>query len=108
VLIMKKNRKYKCSTIKNTKFIDSESLYERFVNKNSVLVKIHDLVDFSFVNELCDDVYSVDGQKAWRPELVFKVHFVKMFAGGLSDNEVVRQCRVNMEYRYFLDLAVDD
>lgn len=100
--------KYKKSTIKNMKFIDSDDLYQRFLDPLSVLVRIHDAVDFSFVNDSCDDVYSDDGQHAWLPELVFKVSFLQFFKGGLSDNEVLRQCKTNMEYRYFCDLAIDD
>jgi transposase len=106
--MMKQKRKYKQSTIKNTKFVDSETLYKKFIDKRSVLVKIHDCVDFSFVNDLCDDVYVENGQNAYLPELVFRVSFIQFFKGGLSDNEVVRQCGTNMEYRYFCDLAIDD
>ena len=105
---MKQKTKYKQSTIKNVKFIDSDTLYKKFLNPNSVLVNIHDNIDFSFVNELCEDVYSQDGQHAYLPELCFRVSFIQFFKGGLSDNEVVRQCTTNMEYRYFCNLAIDD
>jgi IS5 family transposase len=105
---MKQKRKYKQTTIKNMKFIDSETLYNRFIDKNSVLVKIHDTIDFSFVNELCDEVYCEDGQNAYLPELVFRVSFIQYFKNGISDNEVVRQCKTNLEYRYFCNLAIDD
>jgi len=105
---MKQKRKYKQTTIKNVKFIDSEVLYKKFIDKNSVLARIHDNIDFSFVNELCDDVYHDEGQNAYLPELVFRVSFIQFFKNGLSDNEVVRQCRTNMEYRYFCNLAIDD
>ena len=105
---MKTKVKYKTSTIKNAKFIDSETLYNRFIDPASPLVKIHDNVDFSFVNDFCDGIYSEDGQKAYLPELAFKVSFIQFFKGGLSDNEVVKQYRTNMEYRHFCDLAIDD
>lgn len=105
---MKKTSKYKQTTIKNMKFVDSELLYSRFIDMNSILVKIHDNIDFSFVNELCDEVYSLDGQNAYLPELVFRVSFIQFFKNGLSDNEVVKQCKTNMEYRYFCNLAIDD
>lgn len=105
---MNRKTKYKISTIKNMKFIDSDELYNRFLDPNSKLVKIHDQIDFSFVNELCDPVYSNDGQKAYLPELVFRVNFIQFYKGGLSDNEVVKQCRTNMEYRYFCNLSIDD
>src|SRR3989338_202504 len=51
---MQKKNKYKQSTIKNTKFIDSETLYKKFIDERSPLVKIHDQVDFSFVKYFCD------------------------------------------------------
>lgn len=105
---MKTRSKYKQTTIKNMKFIDSDVLYNRFIDKNSVLVKIHDNIDFSFVNELCDDIYVEDGQHAYLPELAFRVSFIQFYKGGLSDNEVVKQCRTNLEYRYFCNLAIDD
>jgi transposase len=105
---MRKKTKFKTSTIKNMKFIDSETLYERFINPKSALIKIHDQIDFSFVNDLCEDVYCDEGQHAFLPELVFRVSFIQFFKGGLSDNEVVRQCATNMEYRYFCNLAIDD
>ena len=85
---MKKRSKYKQTSIKNMKFIDSDSLYNKFIDKNSVLVKIHDNIDFSFVNDLCDEFYSDDGQNAFLPELVFRVSFIQFFKNGLSDNEV--------------------
>lgn len=105
---MIKKNKYKQSTIKNTKFIDSETLYKRFIDERSSLVKIHDQVDFSFVNDLCDDIYVEDGQHAYLPELAFRVSFIQFYKGGLSDNEVVKQCKTNLEYRYFCNLAIDD
>ena len=105
---MEKKSKYKSSTINNMKFIDSENLYRKFIDPNSMLVRIHDNIDFSFVNGLCDDVYSEEGQNAYLPELVFRVSFIQFFKGGISDNEVVRQCKTNMEYRYFCDLSIDD
>ena len=105
---MKQKTKYKQSTIKNVKFIDSDILYKKFVDQNSVLVKIHDTIDFFFVNDLCEDIYSQDGQHAYLPELCFRVSFIQLFKGGLSDNEVVKQCTTNMEYRYFCNLAIDD
>lgn len=108
VLSMKQKTKYKSSTIKNVKFVDSETLYQKFIDPNSTLVKIHDNIDFSFVNDLCDEIYSEEGQNAYLPELVFKTAFIQFLKNGLSDNEVVKQIKTNMEYRYFLDLAIDD
>ncbi len=106
---MIQTKKYKnSSTINNMKFINSENLYQRFINPQSILVKIHDKIDFAFVNDLCEGIYMEEGQHAYLPELVFRVSFIQFFKGGLSDNEIVRQCQTNLEYRYFCNLAIDD
>lgn len=105
---MRIKSKYKRATINNCKFIASTELYKKFIDPNSVLVKIHDKIDFSFVNDLCEDIYAQEGQHAFLPELVFRVSFIQFLKGGLSDNEVVKQCKTNLEYRYFCNLAVDD
>lgn len=105
---MRIKSKYKQATINNCKFIASAELYKKFLDPKSVLVKIHDNIDFSFVNDLCEDIYAEEGQHAFLPELVFRVSFIQFFKGGLSDNEVVKQCKTNLEYRYFCNLAVDD
>ncbi len=105
---MRIKSKYKPTTIDNYKFIASGDLYQKFLDPNSTLVKIHDTIDFSFVNDLCDEVYVDSGQHAFLPELVFRVSFIQFLKGGLSDNEVVKQCKTNLEYRYFCNLAIDD
>lgn len=105
---MRTKSKFKQTTINNCKFIDSDDLYRKFLDPNSALVKIHENIDFSFVNNLCDEVYVASGQHAFLPEFVFRVSFIQFFKGGLSDNEVVKQCKTNLEYRYFCNLAIDD
>ncbi len=100
--------KYKSTTINNCKFISSDELYQKFLDPNSQLVKIHENIDFSFVNDLCEEIYVDSGQHAFLPEFVFRVSFIQFFKGGLSDNEVVKQCKTNLEYRYFCNLAIDD
>src|SRR3989338_5490223 len=105
---MRTKSKYKTTTIDNCKFIFSGNLYKKFLDSNSTLVKIHDTIDFSFVNDLCEDVYVESGQHAFLPELIFRVSFIQFLKGGLSDNEIVKQCRTNLEYRYFCNMAIDD
>ena len=72
---MRIKSKYKTTTINNCKFIASDDLYQKFLDPNSTLVKIHENIDFSFVNDLCEDVYVESGQHAFLPELVFRVSF---------------------------------
>jgi transposase len=100
--------KFKLSTRKNMKFIASDELYERFINKDSTLVKIHDLVDFDFYRRVLEELYSEEGRAAYDCVLMFKLCIIQFFRNGLSDREVIADAKANMEYRYFLDLAIDD
>ncbi len=39
---------------------------------------------------------------------MFKLCLIQTLKGGLSDRDVISQAKTNMEYRYFLDLSIDD
>lgn len=90
------------------KFIDSDSLYEAMIDKKSMIVQIHDLVDFEYNRPTLEPLYSEFGRKAYDCIFMFKVSILQYLKNGLSDREVINQAKVNMEYRYFLDLAIDD
>lgn len=100
--------KFKKSTINNVKFINSDELYQRFIDKDSTLVKIHDMVDFDYYLPTIEDLYSEQGRPAHYAIMMFKLCLLQYFKGGLSDREVIAQAKTNLEYRYFLDLSVDD
>ena len=39
---------------------------------------------------------------------MFKLNLLQVLKNGLSDREVISQSKTNLEYRYFLDLSIDD
>lgn len=100
--------KFKKSTKPNMKFIDSDKLYEQFIDKNSMLVKIHDLVDFDGYLPIIEPLYSDFGRSAHHGILMFKICILQFFKNGISDRDVIAQAKTNLEYRYFLDLSIDD
>jgi transposase len=100
--------KFKKNTKNNVKFIDSDKLYDKFIDKNSLLVKIHDLVDFNYYLPILEPLYSDYGRSAHHTILMFKVCILQYVKNGLSDREVIAQAKTNLEYRYFLDLSIDD
>jgi len=73
------------------------------------LKKLSKLVDFSFVNELCSDLYhnSENGQKAYQPEFLFKILFLS-FLYNISDREIEEQINFNLLFKWFSGLAVDE
>ena len=100
--------KFMKSTKNNVKFIDSERLYEQIIDHESILIQIHDLVDFEYYRPILEPLYSDMGRDAYDCVFMFKICLLQFLKGGLSDREVVKQIRVNLEYRYFLDMSIDD
>jgi transposase len=83
-------------------------LYEKIVPADHLLRKINQAVDFSFIHELVQDRYSADfGRPAEDPEFMLRLCLLQYLYGD-SDREVVANARLNLAYKYFLGLAVDE
>jgi transposase len=83
-------------------------LYDRIVPADHLLRKINQVVDFSFIQELVQDRYSADfGRPAEDPEFMLRLCLLQYLYGD-SDREVVANARLNLAYKYFLGLAVDE
>ena len=83
-------------------------LYDRIVPVDHLLRKINQVVDFSFVNDLVKDSYTPDfGRPAEDPEFMLRLCLLQYLYGD-SDREVIANARVNLAYKYFLGLAVDE
>jgi transposase len=83
-------------------------LYDRIVPVDHLLRKINQVVDFSFIQELVKDRYTPDfGRPAENPEFMLRLCLLQYLYGD-SDREVVANARLNLAYKYFLGLAVDE
>ncbi len=83
-------------------------LYDRIVPADHLLRTINQVVDFSFIQELVQDIYSADlGRPAEDPEFMLRLCLLQYLYGD-SDREVVANARLNLAYKYFLGLAVDE
>ena len=88
-------------------FFDSY-VYENLLPESHILLEIKEKVDFSFVEEELKDLYDAgNGRPSYPPEVLFKILFLEFYY-NLSDVEVVRQCQVNILYRYFIGLSIHD
>ena len=84
------------------------NLYDKIIPKDHFLRKLKENVDFSFVNELVKEEYSDRlGRPAKEPEVMYKLLFLQI-KDGLSDREVVERAKLDMSYKYFLDLNPED
>jgi transposase len=83
-------------------------LYDKIVPVDHLLRKINQVVDFSFVNELVKDRYTPDfGRPAEDPEFMLRLCLLQYLYGD-SDREVEENARMNLSYKYFLGLAIDE
>ena len=84
------------------------NLYDKLIPKEHFLRQLKEAVDFSFVNELVKEEYSERlGRPAKEPEVMYKLLFLQI-KDGLSDREVVERAKLDMSYKYFLDLNPED
>jgi transposase len=66
------------------------------------------VVDFSFVNALVKDRYTPDfGRPAEDSEFMLRLCLLQYLYGD-SDRKVVENAGVNLAYKFFLGLAVDE
>lgn len=84
------------------------SLYDKIIPKDHFLRKLKENVDFSFVNKLLEKEYSQElGRPAKEPEMMYKLLFLQI-KDLLSDREVIERAKMDMSYKYFLDLNPED
>lgn len=85
-----------------------EYYYEKTVPHDHLLRQINKAVDFSFIRILLSDRYSKHrGRPAEEPEFMFKICLLE-YLYNLSDVQVIEHIRVNLAYRWFLGLNIDD
>jgi transposase len=90
------------------KLSEYRSLYDIIISKDHILRKIKENIDFSFVNPMLKKSYcETFGRPAKEPEMIFKLLFMKKLY-DLSDESLIQNAKVNMAYKYFLDLDPED
>ena len=83
-------------------------IYDRIIPKTHFLRELSKVVDFSFVNVLCNDLYCADnGRAGWEPALMFKTVFLQ-FLYDVSDREVEEQLTFNLAFKWFIGIEADE
>jgi transposase len=85
-----------------------EHYFYKVIPEDHLLRRIQKTVDFSFIHNLVEEKYcSNNGRNAKSPELMFKICLLE-YLYNLSDVKVVEEIQVNMAFRWFLGLKLDD
>lgn len=82
-------------------------IYQKLIPKDHLLVKIDEIINFSFVYEKVKDRYSDIGRESKDPAMMLKMCVLE-YLYNLSDPELESRTRTDMAFRWFLRLNLDD
>lgn len=82
-------------------------LYDILIPQNHLLRKLHDEIDYSFILKELEDKYSPDMGRPAEPLKLFKCLILKTMS-DLSDEDLMEEIKMNMSYKFFLDMAPED
>lgn len=84
-------------------------LLEDLVPADHLLRIIEKAVDFSFIHDLCKDLYCPDnGRPAIEPELLFRMLFLGYLYGIKSEVKLAQEVNENIAFKWFLGLKLSE
>jgi transposase len=84
-------------------------IIDDLVPADHLLRKIDDVIDFSFINDICRPYYCADnGRPAVEPVILFKMLFIGYLFGIRSERRLIEEVKVNVAYRWFLGYGLSD
>ena len=78
------------------------------VPQEHLVRKLDNCIDFTFIEELVKDLYSLAGRPSIPPVVLFKLIFINIIFGINSMRRTCEECKVNIAYRWFLGLSMYD
>ena len=82
---------------------------DKSVPEDHFLRQVDSKVDFDFVYDLVEDTYSPDnGRPSLDPVMLVKIPLIQCFYGIRSMRQTMKEIEVNVAYRWFLGLTLDD
>ena len=84
-------------------------MLEELVPEDHLLRKVEKAVDFSFIHDLCKDLYCPDnGRPAIEPELLFRMLFLGYLYGIKSEVKLAQAVNENIAFKWFLGLKLTE
>jgi transposase len=83
-------------------------ILETFVPENHLLRKVDQAIDFRFIYELVEPLYSTIGRPSIDPIVLFKLLFINHLYGYNSMRRTIEETKVNLAYRWFIGYSVED
>ena len=84
-------------------------LLEELVSQDHFLRKVDAAVDFSFIHDMCKDLYSPDnGRPAIEPEMLFKMLLLGYLYDIKSEVKIAQAVNENIAFKWFLGLKLTE
>ena len=84
-------------------------MIDELVPKDHLLRKIENAIDFTFIHDLCKDLYCPDnGRPAIEPELLFRMLFLGYLYGIKSEVKLAEAVNENIAFKWFLGLRLTE
>lgn len=81
---------------------------EDLVPEDHLLRMVDKYIDFSFIGEKVRPFYSENNGRPSDPIMLFKMMFIGYFYGIRSERQLEREVQMNVAYRWFLGLKLND
>lgn len=91
---------------KNDNFI--LNTIEELVPQEHLVRKLEKSIDWTFIYPMVEELYSEIGRPSIDPVILFKMIFINYLFGINSMRKTCEEIKVNLAYRWFLGLAMDD
>lgn len=78
------------------------------VPKEHLVRKIDAAIDLSFIEDEVESLYSTFGKPSIPPLVLFKLLIINYMFGINSMRKTCEECEVNLAYRWYLGLSIDD
>ena len=83
-------------------------ILENFIPENHLLRKVNQSINFRFIYDLVEPLYSKIGRPSIDPVILFKLLFINHLYGYNSMRRTIEETKVNLAYRWFIGLGVDE
>jgi len=81
---------------------------DNLVPNDHLLRKIDDAINFDFIYDLVEDLYSESGAPSIDPVVLIKICMIQYLFGIRSMRRTIGDIRINTAYRWFLGYGIDE
>ncbi len=81
---------------------------DELVPENHLVRKLDAAIDLTFIEDEVKSLYSAFGKPSVAPMVLFKLLIINYMFGINSMRKTCEECKVNLAYRWYLGLSIDD